>query len=236
VDDSALRAARALSEDLVRPWCRAYAQRVLVDRPADAVYEFLRKPRTFLEKLWHRGLYDRDPKWTQFSDKLRSRDYIAERLGPDYLVPLLWSGTDPDAIPFDDLPVSMVIKTNHGSGFNIIVDDKKRVDRSAVRKQLASWLNENYCESRIVGMEWGYKHVPPRIMVEAFVGSDGEPPPDHKFYCYSGRAEFIQLLQGRFKVHRSAFFDRDFTQLPMQLTPQCSAIARCRRFKSSRPD
>jgi hypothetical protein len=238
VNERVLALARAWSEKRVRPWCRSYAKHVLRDRPADAVYELLcafvfwevhrywprfRNPRTFSEKLWHRCLYDRDAIWTLFSDKLRSRDYIAERVGRDHLVPLLWTGADPDAIPFDDLPPRIVIKTNHGCGYNIILDGEGAVDRDAVRQQLRGWLAQNYCEAQMVGMEWGYKNVSPAILIEAFLGSRATPPIDYKFFCYDGRARFIQVNQGRYRDHRFSFFDREFNRLPMRVSARFSS-------------
>ncbi len=237
MDERTRNAARALSERVVKPWCRAWA-RYLGDRPADPIYELLcayvfweahhywpqfREPRTFSEKLWHRCLYDRDPLWTLLSDKLRSRDYIIEQVGTDYLVPLLWSGSDPDSIPFDSLPPRAIVKTNHGCGYNLILDEKTGIDRAAVRGRVAAWLKENYCESQVVGMEWGYKNVPPRILIEAFLGNGEAPPTDYKFYCYSGRAHFIQVNQGRFGAHQYSFFDRDFRRLPMRVSSRWSS-------------
>jgi len=66
----------------------------------------------FTEKLWYRMLYDRSPTLTLLCDKLRVRDYVSEKVGTKYLVPLLWHGEDPEAIPFPALPPRFVIKTN----------------------------------------------------------------------------------------------------------------------------
>jgi hypothetical protein len=231
MDDRVLRAAHDFSTRWVEPWCRAWARR-LGDRPADPIYETMcafvfwqahyywpsfRNPRTFSEKLWHRGLYDRDPRWTLLSDKLRSREYIAERLGPEALVPILWSGTDPQAIPFDELPARCVLKASHGCAWNLIIDDIRTVDRNAVRERAAGWLRTNYCESTLVGMEWGYKHVPPALLVETFLGSSEHPPPDIKFYCYGGRARFTQINERIPRGHRISFFDREFRRMPFRL-------------------
>jgi hypothetical protein len=231
VQDAA-EAPRDLIETVLKPWCRAYA-RLLGDRPADGVYELLcslvfraelgywpqfREPRSFFEKIWHRGLYDRDPCWTMLSDKLRMRAYIEALVGREHLVPLLWSGADPEAIPFDELPTRFVLKTNHGSAFNLLVPDKRRLDRAAAIAQLRSWLSVNYCEDRVAGMEWGYKHIQPRVMIEEFIGSDDAGAPDYKFYCYSGRTEFIQIDTARGQPeHRRTYHDRDLNPLPTWL-------------------
>jgi hypothetical protein len=224
---------RALVETVLKPWCRAYALSVLGDRPADLTYELLcalvfyaelgywprfRSPRSFSEKVWHRGLYDRDPCWTLLTDKLRARDYVQSLVGSDYLIPLLWSGREPSQIPFETLPSRFVLKANHGSNYNILVPDKQRLDRAAAIDQLSYWLTMNYCESQVAGMEWGYKHVVPRVMVEAFIGERDCGATDYKLYCFSGRTEFIQIDTDRGRDdHRRSFFDREMTFLPMRI-------------------
>ena len=111
------------------PICRAYARHFVGDKPADALFrslcslQFWRvhrywpnfvEPRSFSEKLWSRMLHERDPMFTLISDKLRVRDYVANKVGPDYLIPLLWTGENAEQIPFGQLPSKFVIKTNHG--------------------------------------------------------------------------------------------------------------------------
>ena len=53
----------------------------------------LEKPVTFNEKLQWLKLYDRRPAYTVMADKYLVRDYIAEKLGPEYAeeaTTLLW--------------------------------------------------------------------------------------------------------------------------------------------------
>src|SRR2546430_2830379 len=129
----------ALTRNLYFPVCRTYARRFIGDKPADAVMSFLaslhfykvhgywphlKEPRSFEEKVNSRMLFDRDPKWTALSDKCGVRNYVASRVGREYLVPVLWSGENPLDIPFDQLPAQFVIKANHGWGYNIIVKGK----------------------------------------------------------------------------------------------------------------
>ncbi len=211
------------------PICRAYARRVLDSRPADAVYRRLcafhfwmahhywprlEQPASFSEKVWHRMLYQRDPVWTRLSDKLQMRDHVAQRVGEQYLIPLLWRGQDPEAIPFDALPSQFVVKATHGSKYNILVRNEEDRDPDRIRRQLRAWLGENFCEDKFLGAEWGYKHVKPAIMIEAFIGGGGgggmKPPDDYKFFCYAGRAEFVQVNFDRFGCHQEQFFDREF--------------------------
>jgi len=212
------------------PICRAYARHIIGDRPADSVMHLLcsldfwsvrgywpnlRNPRSFEEKLCSRMLFDRNPQWTMLSDKLRMRDYVTDKVGNKYLVPLLWSGNKPEEIPFDELPLKFVIKTNHGCGYNIIVKDKTQLNQAKTIFQLNKWLGENFCQDRALGTEWAYKNIKPRIIVESFLDDNGNVPVDYKFFCFSGRTEFIQMNFDRFGDPYEKTFDRDFN--PMDL-------------------
>jgi hypothetical protein len=212
---------------LLWPACRAYA-RHLGDRPADAIYRFLcslqfwsvyrfwpdlARPRLFSEKLWNRMLHVRDPLFTLICDKYRVREYIAKKVGGECLIPLLWSGKEPDDIPFDNLPDQFVIKANHGSGYNIIVTDKTKLRRASVKQGLRRWLDENFALDKFLGAAWGYKNIDPHITIESFIGDQGKPPVDYKFYCFSGRIEVLTLHFGRFERHETKAFDRNFNPL-----------------------
>ena len=174
-------------------------------------------PRSFSEKLWNRMLHQRDPIFTLISDKLRVRDYVANKVGSEYLIPLLWSGEDSNEIPFDELPLKFVIKTNHGAYYNIIVKDKMQLDQTNTRLQLNKWLSENFGQDKFFGVAWGYKNIRPTIIVEEFLEEDGKVPVDYKFYCFSGKVEFMQIDFERFEGHKKAVFDRDFNQLDIAI-------------------
>src|SRR5690349_1756084 len=47
-----------------------------------------RRPKRFSEKIFHRMRYP-SPIFTRLADKLAARDYIAEKVGTHYLVPVL---------------------------------------------------------------------------------------------------------------------------------------------------
>lgn len=149
------------------------------------------------------------------SDKLQARDYVAQRVGTEYLVPLLWQGDNPRGIPFDELPSKFVIKTNHGAGYNIIVKDKTQLDRAKAIRQLDKWLAESFCYVKFLGTSWAYKNIRPTILVETFLDDNGKVPEDYKFFCYSGRAEFLQVSFDRFGDASERLLDRDFNPLAL---------------------
>jgi hypothetical protein len=210
--------------------CRAYSRKFVMNRPADGIFRLLCslhfyqchsywpnfvQPRSFSEKIWHRMLYDRDPVLTRFADKLAVREIVRERIGENYLIPVLWNGKDADQIPFQSLPDRYVIKATHGSGFNILVDESKMTDRDGIRSTLKGWLATNYCDDFSLGAEWCYRNVPASIIIEEFIGEKGQVPLDYKFFCFNGRVEYIQIDFGRFVQHTRLIFDRDFNRLDL---------------------
>ena len=216
--------ANGISRLLYWPICRAYARR-LGDRPADAFLGGLcslqfrrahgfwpnyKNPRHFTEKLWCRMLYDRNPQLTLFCDKLLVRDIVAARVGLQYLVPVIWSGTDPRSIPFDALPSRFVIKTNHGCAFNILVSDKSKLNPPAVIRQLESWLKINFCNDTYLGISWGYRNIPRCIVIEEYLDENGQPPVDYKAYCFGKSVEFLTVHYERFRDHKTRSVDRQF--------------------------
>lgn len=155
-------------------------------------------------------LHDRSDWLTMVSDKVRVRDYVAGKIGAQYLIPLLWSGDDPERIPFDILTSRYVIKATHGCGYNIIVKDPSIVSRADAIRQLHRWMKTNYCHDFELGIEWGYRNLKPSIIVESFIGEDDKIPEDFKFYCFAGRVEFLTQHFDRFIEHRTRSFDREY--------------------------
>lgn len=223
----AMNLINGLFKVLYWPICRAYAHH-LGDMPADALLrglcipQFLRtyrfwpnfvQPQRFSEKVWSRQFHERDPRFTLISDKFLVREYIAEKIGNEFLIPLLWHGNEVDEIPFDDLPVKFVIKANHGCGFNMIVSDKRQLDRNKVRRQIKQWMRTNYCTDTFLGIAWAYKNIKPQIIIEAFLEENGKTPVDYKFFCFSGRMDFFKIDFDRFENHMEIFFDRELNKL-----------------------
>ena len=89
----------------------------------------LKNPRTFSEKLQWLKLHDRKPLYTTLVDKYAVRQYIAEKIGEEYLIPLVggpWNSAE--EIDFDALPEQFVLKCNHDSGGVIVCRDKSELD------------------------------------------------------------------------------------------------------------
>lgn len=175
----------------------------------------LRDPHSFNERLGHKILHDRNPLIPLTSDKVTARRLAAERIGEEYLVPLVGIWDRAAEIPWEALPDRFVAKASHGSGMNVLVRDKRSADREAVLRRLDSWLGESHYAWTA---EWGYRDVKPRILVEEMLlGPDGQVPEDFKFYVFHGRARLLEVHLSRFERHHVLCYDAALNPLPFGL-------------------
>lgn len=165
----------------------------------------LKNPRTFGEKLQWIKLYDRKPEYTQMVDKYTVRSYISEKIGAQYLIPLLGVWDDPHDIDFSKLPDRFVLKCTHDSGSVRICKDKKTFQTQEAVDHLARCLKRGtYWPTR----EWPYKYVKPRVIAEQYMEDEsGEGLRDYKVMCFHGEPKLIQLHLGRYSHHTQDFYD-----------------------------
>lgn len=150
----------------------------------------LRYPRTFNEKIQWLKLYDSTPIKTKLADKWLVRDWVREQIGEQYLIPTLGVYDKFEDIDFSKLPERFVIKCNHGSGYNIVVKDKSKLDISAIRDEVNKWMHENFAFK--YGAELYYRDISPKIIIEKFI--ENEPAKDlykYKFWCFNGKVKYI---------------------------------------------
>ncbi len=156
----------------------------------------LEAPQTFNEKLQWLKLNDRKPEYTVMVDKYKARNYISEKIGSQYLIPLLGAWDDPDKIDFDALPDKFVLKCNHNSGLGMcICKDKSALNIKQVKSNLRCGLRQDYY---LTGREWPYKDVPRKIIAEQFMESDAGGLTDYKIHCFNGEPKLILVCKDRF--------------------------------------
>ena len=171
-------------------------------------------PRTFNEKIQWLKLRHRDPRLTRLVDKYAVRDFVRERIGEDYLIPLLGVYEHADDILFKQLPARFAIKATHGSGWNLLCFDKDQYDWELAQRKIAHWLNLNFFQ---VGREWAYREVPPRIICEELIDDgNGQSPPDYKFFCFHGEPQLIQVDLNRFSGHQRNLYDTQWNLMPVE--------------------
>lgn len=127
----------------------------------------LEAPRTMTEKIHWLKLYDSTPLKGRLADKFLVREWVADTVGEEYLVPLLGVWDSPDEIDFASLPSSFALKATHGSGWNILVPNKSALDEEWARRRLGEWLGLR--QAMKGGFELHYEYCEPRIVCERFL-------------------------------------------------------------------
>lgn len=172
----------------------------------------LENPQTFNEKLQWLKLYYRKPVFSQMVDKLKVREYIAERIGEEYLIPLLGVWNNADEIVFSKLPEKFVLKCNHDQGSVVICKDKSKLDFEGTRKYLNKRLKKNhYWPTR----EWPYKNIKPCIICEQYMSNNEaeDELSDYKVLCFGGKAKLIEVHKARFTKRTQDFYDIKWNKL-----------------------
>lgn len=172
----------------------------------------LSNPRTYNEKVQWSKVFDSTPIKTRLADKYLVRDWVEERIGSEYLIPLLGTWDSFDEIDFDSLPDRFVLKCNHGCAYNLIVKDKSKLNMEDARRKITMWMGENFAFK--AGLELHYSAIPHKIIAEEFienVGSGDGDLYDYKFWCFDGKVKYIQFLSGRnTNGLKMAFYDLDW--------------------------
>lgn len=161
-----------------------------------------KNPKTFSEKLQWLKLYDRRPEYTTIVDKYAVKEYVAKKIGEEYIIPTLGVWECLEDIDWDSLPQKFVLKTTHGGGGSgvVICKDKATFDKAAAVAKLKRSLNSCIYKSL---REWPYKDVSKRIIAEAFL-EESIPTKndvglsDYKFYCFNGEPQIMMVSVGRF--------------------------------------
>lgn len=173
-------------------------------------------PKTFNEKLQWLKLHDRKPEYTQMVDKYKVRDYVADKIGDKYLIPLLGVWDNPADINFDKLPNQFVLKCNHNSGLGMyICKDKNNLNIKKIKKQLKKGLEQDYY---LTSREWPYKNVERKIICEQYMTDNiGENLTDYKFFCFNGIPKFMYISNDYATNPTTDFFDMNFNRLDMRM-------------------
>jgi hypothetical protein len=199
------------------------------------------EPRTLLRPLdvdfsakvrW-RMAFDRNPLFVTLQDKYKVREY-AESKGVR-TARLFHATTNPDTIPFDNLPPNYLIKATHGCGWNILCFDSRlylfgngselvnsdgtllNTERAAERelsREKAVELCRHWLATKYSKREWAYRGIIPRIVVEELLEArDGEALKDYRMYTFHGSVKAINVGSAVFRRNsENAFFDAHWNE------------------------
>ena len=173
----------------------------------------LENPKDFNEKLQWLKLYNRNPEYPQMVDKVTVKDYIAKRIGEEHIIPTIGVYDKYEDIDFSKLPDQFVIKCTHDSASTFVCSDKNTFDFKKAKKWIKMRLRTNYA---MLGREWPYYSVKPRIIIEKFmIDESGTELKDYKFFCFNGKVKCFSVDFNRFTRHRANYYTPEFELLTL---------------------
>jgi len=172
---------------------------------------YIRHLITFNDKINWLLVHDTNKLKGRCADKILLHEYSKKKLGKDICNKIIKVYDNFDQINFTELPNQFVLKTNHGSGFNIIVKNKTELNESDIehyKKKINGWLEIDYGKMQA---EFHYSFIKRKIFVEEYIGTKLK---NYKFLCYDGKPKYVYVsINDEGHKYRN-FYDMNWTLLP----------------------
>ncbi len=192
-------------------------------------------PVTFQQKILYKIAWDRRDILKVFADKFKVRDYVEEKIGSEYLIPLIAVFENYDSHQISQLPRNYVIKPNNYSGVVLIVSENAppgsrlphiwklnvnqryivhpdSVDLVRLRFLLHRWLSLDYSRKRGQYPEWAYKGIKSKIIVEEFLGDGSGVASDYRFFVFNGVCQYIEVDTSWNDIPSRTMYDRNWNR------------------------
>lgn len=175
-----------------------------------------KNPKTFSEKIQWLKINGRDDTSRIMADKYLVKQFVSDKIGSKYIIPLLGVWDSAEDIDFDSLPDKFVLKCNHNSGTGMVIcKNKQTIDIEKVKAGLKKGLEEDYFP---ISREYAYKDIPRKIIAEEYMEDlKTHELRDYKFFCFNGIPKALFIAKGRLQGEENItfdFFDMDFNHLP----------------------
>lgn len=168
--------------------------------------------QTYTEKMQWEKIYDKNPMKTMLADKYCVREWIENKIGNEYLIPLIGVWDSFDDIDFDLLPNQFVLKTNHGTGTNLIVKSKEELNLKRTKRMFEDWMKTDYAFTNSIQLH--YREIPRKIIAEKYLETELGELQDYKFLCFDGKPCFCWVDLGRFSKHTRTVFNMNWELQP----------------------
>lgn len=177
----------------------------------------LADPKKYTEKMQYSKLYDNTPKKTLLTDKYLVREWVADKIGSEYLIPLLGVWDKYTEIDFEVLPEKFVLKTNHSSGWNLIVKNKEQINHRKERIKFKRWMKKRFAFNG--DLQLHYEDIKPKIIAEKFIEDSSNLLIDYRFICFDGEVYYcwVDFFEG--ENHYSNIYNLEWELQPWTFKP-----------------
>ena len=183
----------------------------------------LRNPAGYNDQVKWLMLFAQHELMPLCADKIRVREYVAEKIGAEHLIPLRatadsWSGILPALRAGPG-----VLKCSHDSGTTTLFGD---LDDTQIRKLERRYAGRLAREYGVGKGEWHYRGIEPRFVVEERLpgATPHVGPADIKVHCVKGRPALVHIIDSRQSNSRQAFFSPQGEQLSLRVKPHRETI------------
>lgn len=169
-------------------------------------------PKSFSEKVQWLKLYDSTQVKTLLSDGFLVREWVKERVGEKYLVPLIGIYENVDDIDFESLPSSFILKCNHGPNCNLVVRNNSLITLDNIKRQVQNWMTTNYGINPEAGLF--YRDISRKIIIESFIDENlSKDSYSYKLWCFNGKVKYV-LAASRADSSTSviSFYDKNWVK------------------------
>lgn len=188
----------------------------------------LKNPQGFNEKLQWLKLHEDYSQYRDYTDKIKVREIIKEKLGDGYMFPILGKWKSFDEIDFSALPEEFVLKCNHDSGSVKLIHSKSSLtdkDYTELKRFFDSRMKYDFY---LAGREPCYKGIDRYIFAEELMkDSSGDLGgiKDYKFFCFSGEPKLMFVATNRSTDLRFDFYDMGYNHLDItNIHPQSGKV------------
>ena len=167
-------------------------------------------PVTFHEKMFWWRMFDRDPAFIRYCDKLACRR-LFEALDPPVALPrLLWTGRRPEDLPDELVRPGVIVKLNAGCRQNWFFS-RDGVDRAGFERACRGWLARPYGRKH---RQWGYAGVERMLFAEEEIACDRMTMDELKVHLFGGRVYYsVNYREEKTPTSKSAIFDASGNRL-----------------------
>ncbi len=169
------------------------------------------QPIRYNDKMLWRKVFDHNPIFGTFSDKLATKRHTSQLCPTLRLPAVMWTGEDVSTIPQETLRQPLIIKANHGSGMNVVLGGGEPTTLAVA--EINDWIKKPYGTTKL---EWGYRFAQRTLLAEELIVPDeGEDLVDLSVHTIDGTPLFIEAITGHKSAGmRKSYFRVDGTRWP----------------------
>ena len=165
-------------------------------------YRFdIMNPKTYTEKIqWYKAFYTGDGHLDRIVDKHLFKQYVSEKLGEGYTIPLIGVWTDITEFEKDwnHLPEEFCLKSNvkDAGRWVEIIHKRSEVSFKKNKYEWSKWLLPKW--TLINSFASAYYKCTPKILAEQYVENVKDQLYDYKVMCFDGQPFCVEAAMERF--------------------------------------